>query len=83
MTGPDKIMIILWVISSLTIIVIGIMAIIHAKDKNTITDGWMAILVGFTPGSLLIGMLALMVGFIFLITEGPTAIISYFKKVKE
>ena len=66
-------------ICSLTMIVIGIVGMIKTKKKDEFVDCFLMILVGFTPGAMLLVTIGLGIGLMFLLVEMPTQMFKLFK----
>lgn len=77
--NEDLVIPIIWIISGIVSLVIGVKGLIKAQNKEEITNAWMIILVSFTPGIVFIGFVLILVGLIMLIIEGPTYLIGKIK----
>lgn len=69
MNDPDLVFPILWVISSLVILIYSIVTMIKTKDSETFITAFLLCLIAFTPGSLLIGFALLFFGFMMVLRK--------------
>jgi hypothetical protein len=82
MSLQDKTFIGFYILCGVVCLFLGIMKIIKTKERSEVTDGVLMVLVSFTPGVMLLGMIIVLVGFILIIVEGPSYLISKLKGIK-